>query len=277
MQIYRAVKTVLKNRIAVTALVFLGVVSVVSIIGPLLSEYNYYAQDLNNSFLPPFRGKHFFGTDNFGRDLFIRVCEGAKISLTIGIAAAMIQTFIGVLYGCTAGITGGIVDEVLMRVVDMIHSIPNLIIVILLTVFMGRSEMTIIIALSITDWTAMARVMRGQTLLLREMEFVQGAKVLGIGRFQIILRHIIPNCMGPIIVNLMLSIPAAIFSEAFLSFLGLGIEVPKASWGTLASEGFVYVSSYPWMIIVPLSFIAVTMISFYMLGDAIKDALDSIA
>jgi oligopeptide transport system permease protein len=271
----RIIRTILHNRIAVVALFFLGLVFVVSITWPFASEYNYYAHDLNNTFLPPFKGKHFFGTDNFGRDVFVRVCEGAKISLTIGIAATLIQTVIGIVYGCVAGIFGGVVDEVLMRIVDMIHSIPNLIIAILLTVFLGRSELTIIIALSITEWTGMARIMRGQTLLLREMEFVQSAKVLGIGNFQIIFKHIIPNCSGPILVNLMLSIPAAIFSEAFLSFLGLGIDVPKASWGTLANEGFVYISSYPWLILVPLSFIAVTMISFYMLGDAIKDALDS--
>lgn len=273
MRIGKIVRAIVANKLALTALVFLGLVTVVSIIYPLISEYNYYAHDLNNSFLPPFRGKHFFGTDNFGRDIFIRVCEGAKISLSVGVAAALIQTVIGVLYGCTAGIFGGIVDEVLMRIVDIIYSIPSLIIAMLLTVFMGRSEITIIIALSITDWTGMARIMRGQTLLLREMEFVQAAKVLGEGKLQIIIRHIIPNSLGPIIVNLMLSIPAAIFSEAFLSFLGLGIDIPKASWGTLANEGFIYVSSYPWMIIVPLCFIAVTMISFYLLGDAIKEEL----
>lgn len=275
MLISKIIKAVLHNRIVVTCMFFLGLVSVISVIWPLLSEYNYYAQDLDNTFLPPFRGKHFFGTDNFGRDLFVRICEGAKISLKIGIIAALIQTLTGIIYGCIAGIYAGIVDEIMMRVVDMIQSIPNLIIVILMTVFMRRSEMTIIVALSITDWTGMARIMRGQTLLLKEMEFVQGAKILGVGNLKIILRHIIPNSMGPIIVNLMLSIPAAIFAEAFLSFLGLGIEVPKASWGTLASEGFVYASSYPWLIIVPLSFIAVTMISFYILGDVIKDAFDT--
>ncbi|OPZ83987.1 MAG: Oligopeptide transport system permease protein OppC [Firmicutes bacterium ADurb.Bin419] len=274
MTIGKTIKALVSNKIALTALIFLGVVSAVSVIGPLLSEYNYYAHDLNNSFLPPFSGKHFFGTDNFGRDIFIRVCEGAKISLTVGIVAAIIQTIIGVLYGCTAGVFGGIVDEVLMRIVDIIHSIPSLIIAILLTVFMGRSEITIILALSITDWTGMARIMRGQTLKLRELEYVQAAKVLGAGKLQIIIRHIIPNSMGPIIINLMLSIPAAIFSEAFLSFLGMGIEIPKASWGTLANEGFIYISSHPWMITVPLCFIAITMICFYMLGDAVKDELE---
>lgn len=273
MLISRALKTLVNNRSAVTALFFLVLVSVVSVIWPLLSEYNYYAHDLDNSFLPPFMGKHFFGTDNFGRDLFVRVCEGAKISFKIGMTAAFIQTLIGIIYGCLAGIYGGIADEIMMRVVDMIHSIPNLIIVILLTVFMGRSEMTIIIALSITDWTGMARIMRGQTLLLKELEYVQSAKVLGVGNLRIIARHIIPNSRGPIIVNIMMSIPAAIFAEAFLSFLGLGIEIPKASWGTLASEGFVYASSYPWLIIIPLSFISVTMICFYILGDTIKDAI----
>lgn len=273
MLISKILKALVHNRIAITALFFLGLVSVVSAIWPLLSEYNYYAHDLDNSFLPPFKGKHFFGTDNFGRDLFVRICEGAKISFKIGMTAALIQTVTGIIYGCLAGVYGGIADEIMMRVVDMIHSIPNLIIVILLTVFMGRSEITIIIALSITDWTGMARIMRGQTLLLKEMEYVQSAKVLGLGNLRTITRHIIPNSMGPIIVNMMMSIPAAIFAEAFLSFLGLGIEIPKASWGTLASEGFVYASSYPWLIVIPLSFISVTMICFYILGDTIKDAI----
>ena len=273
MFINRVLKAIVQNRIAVIALILLGLVSVVSFIWPLLSEYNYYAHDLDNSFLPPFRGKHVFGTDNFGRDLFVRVCEGAKISFKIGLAAALIQTLTGIIYGCLSGVYGGIIDEIMMRIVDVFHSIPSLIIVILLTVFMGRSEMTIIIALSITDWTGMARIMRGQTLLLKEMEYVQSAKVLGVGNLRIIRKHIIPNSMGPILVNIMLSIPAAIFAEAFLSFLGLGIEIPKASWGTLASEGFVYASSYPWLVIIPLSFIAVIMICFYILGDTIKDAL----
>jgi len=273
MLISRVVKAIVHNRIAMTALSFLALISVVSFIWPLLSEYNYYAHDLDNTFLPPFSGKRFFGTDNFGRDLLVRICEGAKISLKIGVLAALIQTLTGVIYGCLAGIYGGIVDEIMMRIVDVFHSIPNLIIVILLAAFMGRSEMTIIIALSITDWTAMARIMRGQTLLVKEMEYVQSAKVLGVGKLRIITRHIIPNSMGPIIVNMMLSIPAAIFAEAFLSFLGLGIEIPKASWGTLASEGFVYASSYPWLVAIPLGFIAITMICFYILGDTIKDAL----
>lgn len=273
MSINRVLKAIVQNRIAVIALFFLGLISVVSFIWPILSEYNYYTHDLDNSFLPPFRGKHVFGTDNFGRDLFVRVCEGAKISFKIGLVAALIQTLTGIIYGCLSGVYGGIIDEIMMRIVDVFHSIPSLIIVILLAVFMGRSEMTIIIALSITDWTGMARIMRGQTLLLKEMEYVQSAKVLGVGNLRIIIKHIIPNSMGPILVNMMLSIPAAIFAEAFLSFLGLGIEIPKASWGTLASEGFVYASSYPWLVIIPLSFIAVIMICFYIIGDTIKDAL----
>jgi len=273
MIIGKVAKVVIHNRIALIALLFLVLVFFISVIFPLVSDYSYYEHDLDNSFLPPFNRNHLFGTDNFGRDLLVRICEGAKISFKIGITAALIQTIIGIVYGCFAGIYGGLADEVMMRLADMIHSIPNLIIVILLTVFLGRSERTIIIALSITDWTGMARIMRGQTLLLKEMEYVQSAKVLGVSNLRIISRHIIPNSMGPIIVNMMMSIPAAIFAEAYLSFLGLGIEIPKASWGTLASEGFVYVSSYPWLAIIPLSFIAVAMICFYILGDTIKDAI----
>ncbi|TYQ16742.1 UNVERIFIED_CONTAM: oligopeptide transport system permease protein [Acetivibrio alkalicellulosi] len=266
-----AVDKIKESKLAVTCAFFLAAVILLSIFVPLLSTNNYYSQDLNNTFQPPLTKGNLFGTDEFGRDQFVRVWQGARISLTIGVVAALIQMIIGSIYGGLSGILGGLADEILMRIVDVIHSIPNLIIVILITMVMGSSPFTVILALSITEWTGMSRVVRGQTLMLREMEFVQAAKVLGAKKTRIILRHIIPNCFGPIMVNLMFSIPGAIFAESFLSFLGLGINIPKASLGTLASEGYRFISYYPWLIMIPVLIITLTMISFNVLGDTIKE------
>lgn len=277
MVLKRIISGVFKNRIAGACAIFLGIIILLAIVVPVVSPYDYYSHDAGSKFLSPMAGGHWFGTDEFGRDLFVRIWQGARISLAIGVLTAMIQMVIGTIYGGTAGILGGMVDEVMMRIADAVYSVPNLIIVILITVVMGNSEFSIIFALSITDWTAAARVVRGQTLVLKEMEFVQSAKVLGAGRGRIMLRHILPNCRGPILVNLMFSIPAAIFAESTLSFLGLGIKPPGASWGTLVNEGFKYtnISYHPWVIFIPLFFIAITMISLNILGDAVKQALDS--
>ena len=264
-----------KDKLAFACAIYLALITLLSIVIPIISPYNYYSHDPDNIFLQPFTKGHLFGTDDFGRDIFVRVWEGSRISLMIGIMAALFQTAIGVLYGATAGIAGGIIDEIMMRIIDVVNSVPNIVIVVLITVVMGRNEFTIIFALSILGWTSMARVIRAQTFLLKEMEFVKAAKVLGAGKKHIIIRHIIPNCMGPVLVNLMFSIPGAIFAESFLSFLGLGIELPKASCGTLAYEGYKYIGTYPWLILIPLVFIGVTMISFNILGDAARDALDS--
>lgn len=257
------------------SLLFLVLVAVLSFIIPKVSSFDYYSHDLDGKFLPPFKGGHLFGTDEFGRDLFVRVWYGARISLTIGIFAALTQTIIGVIYGGLAGISGGLTDEIMMRIADIFYSVPNLIVVILITVVMGSSEFSIILALSITEWTGMARVVRGQTLLLREMEFIHAARALGAGEKHIFIKHILPNSVGPILVNLMLSIPSAIFAESFLSFLGLGVKLPKASWGTLANDGYRYITSYPWLLLIPLGFIALTMISFNILGDSLRDKFDS--
>lgn len=258
------------NKAAAVSMTFLLLVAFFSIVVPVLSPFDYLSHDLDSRFLPPFTRGHLFGTDEFGRDLFVRVWEGARISLAIGIFAALAQTLIGVVYGGISGICGGLADEILMRTADVVYSIPNLIIVILLTVIMGSSEFSIILALSITEWTGMARVVRGQTLLLREMEFISAAKVLGAGKKDILIRHIIPNSRGPILVNLMLSIPGAIFAESFLSFLGLGVALPKASWGTLASDGYRYISSYPWLLFIPLAIICSTMVSLNVLADSLS-------
>lgn len=273
----RVASGLLNNRAALVCAVFIAVMVLAAIFIPMISSYDYYSHDADNKFLPPFTDRHWFGTDEFGRDLFARVWQGARISLSIGVSAALIQMLIGTLYGGVAGMFGGLVDEVMMRFADVMYSVPNLVIVILITLLMGNNELSVIIALSLTDWTNAARVVRGQTLLLKETEFVQAAKVLSAKKWQIMLRHILPNCQGPILANLMINIPSAIFAESTLSFLGIGIKPPAASLGTLVNEGFKYVNInyHPWVIFIPLFFIALTMISLNILGDALQKVLDS--
>lgn len=273
----RIISEVKNNKAAAVCVIFLLLVVLLSIAAPVFSPYDYYSHDLDKTYLPPLTRGHIFGTDEFGRDLFVRLWEGARVSLTIGVFAALVQMVLGTIIGGTAGIFGGLIDEILMRITDIMYSIPNLIIIILLSMVMGSSQLAIILALSITDWTGMARVVRVQTLLLKQMEFIQAARVLGAGKIRIMTRHILPNCFGPVLVNFMLGIPGAIFAESTLSFLGLGIKPPGASWGTLVNEGFSLsnITYYPWVILIPLCFIGLTMISFNILGDAIKDAQDS--
>ncbi|HHV29759.1 ABC transporter permease [Acetivibrio mesophilus] len=266
-----------KDRAALVCAIFITVVVLAAIVIPVVSHYDYYSHDADSKFLPPFTGGHWFGTDEFGRDLFVRVWHGVRISFAIGVLVAFIQMLIGTLYGGVAGIFGGLVDEVMMRFADVMYSVPNLVVVVLITLLMGNNELSVIFALSLTDWTTAARVVRGQTLVLKEMEFVQAAKVLGAKRPQIMLKHILPNCSGPILVNLMINIPSAIFAESTLSFLGIGIKPPAASLGTLVNEGFKYVNInyYSWVIFIPLLFIALIMISLNILGDALQKVLDS--
>jgi len=271
------VRTVLKSKLAWAGAVILIVIAVMAIAAPAFSPFDGYSHDTDSIFLKPMSKGHWFGTDEFGRDLFVRVWQGARISLAIGILAAIIQRVIGTLYGGMAGLFGGTVDEVMMRLADALYSIPDLILVVLITMAMGNSCFSVILALSVTGWTSTARVVRGQTLMLKEMDFVRAAKAFGAGRWYIMFKHILPNCRGQILVSLMLNVPSAVFAESTLSFLGLGIKPPDASWGTLVNEGFKYsnITYHPWVIFLPLFFIAITMISLNILGDEFKKALDS--
>jgi oligopeptide transport system permease protein len=223
--------------------------------------------------LPPSL-QFWFGTDELGRDLFTRIFWGARLSLFIGIAASFIDLVIGVVYGAVSAIFGGKVDEAMMRLCDILFSIPYLLVVILLMVIIGSGITTIIIALTMTGWIHMARMVRGQILQLKELDFVKAARACGASRFRLFWRHLIPNCMGPIIITVTLTIPAAIFAEAFLSFLGLGIQAPLASWGTMASDGLPAMRYYPWRLFFPAAFISLTMLSFNLLGDGLRDAFD---
>lgn len=217
---------------------------------------------------------YIMGTDSLGRDEFIRVVYGARISLTVGFAAALVNLIIGILYGGVSGYFGGRVDMIMMRIVEVISSVPMMLYVILLMVILEPGLNTIIIALSITYWVGMARIVRGQVLGLKEQEFVLAAKNLGASTFRILTKHLVPNIMGPVMVSLTMQIPDAIFTEAFLSFVGLGVSAPKASWGTLCNDALSGLYTYPYQMFYPALAISITILSFNLLGDGLRDALD---
>lgn len=262
-----------KNGLAMVGLFFIVLLLLVAIAGPWLCPYKYFDQDYSNTYSPP-SAKHWFGTDNLGRDLLVRTLYGARISLAIGFFASFINLTIGVLYGGLSGFIGGKVDNVMMRIVDVLYTVPLVMVVILLMVVFAPGLKNILIALGLVYWVSMARIVRGQVLSLKESEYVLAARMVGAKRFRILLRHLIPNAMGPIIVTATLNIPQAIFLEAFLSFIGLGVAAPMASWGTLASEGVDAMRSYPHLLLFPAAAICLAMLAFNFLGDGLRDALD---
>ncbi|KXZ40373.1 oligopeptide transport system permease protein [Alkalithermobacter thermoalcaliphilus JW-YL-7 = DSM 7308] len=261
------------NKVAMGGLIFLVFLILLAIIGPMLSRYSYSDQNLALANQGP-SSKHWFGTDKHGRDLFVRVLYGARISLTVGIVASIINLVVGVLYGGISGYLGGKVDNIMMRIVDILSTIPLTLYVILLMVVIGSGLKSILIAIGSVYWLSMARIVRGQILSLKEQEYVLAAKTLGASGMRIILRHLIPNAMGPIIVTMTMSIPSAIFTEAFLSFIGLGVSAPQASWGVLASDALGSIRVYPYQLFFPALAISVTMLAFNFLGDGLRDALD---
>lgn len=262
-----------KNRLAMLGLFIIGFMILLAVCGPWLSRLSYADQNLLQANRPP-SAAHWFGTDNLGRDLFIRVLYGARISLAIGIAASLINLFIGVVYGGIAGFFGGRVDRIMMNIVDILYGIPTLLYVILLMVVLKPGLTNIFFALGIAYWLGMARIVRGQILSSKEQEYVLAARTLGASPWRILFRHLIPNCMGPIIITMTLAIPEAIFTEAFLSFIGLGVSAPMASWGVLASEGITSLRAYPFQLFFPALAISITMLAFNFLGDGLRDALD---
>lgn len=261
------------NKAALTGLCLLIALMLMALIGPWLSPYPYYETHLHLKNLPPC-SEFWFGTDELGRDLFTRIWWGARISLFVGITASLIDLIVGVFYGSLSGLLGGKWDELMMRVADILYSIPYLLVVILLMVVIGSGILTILIALTITGWIGMARIVRGQILQLKELDFIRAAESIGASPSRILLRHLIPNTMGPIIITVTLTVPTAIFAEAFLSFLGLGVQAPIASWGTMASDGLPALRYYPWRLFFPAGFISITMLSFNLLGDGLRDAFD---
>ncbi|MBQ7156041.1 MAG: ABC transporter permease [Synergistaceae bacterium] len=263
----------MKDPLAVLGLIVIVIILAMAIFGPVFSQYEYDAQDFMVSNEPP-SFEHWFGTDMFGRDLFVRVMYGARISLAVGFLASMISLCIGVIYGGISGFAGGKIDNVMMSIVDVIYSVPTMIYVILLMVVVGPGLKSIFITLGISYWAPMARIIRAEVLRLKSEEFILAARVLGASPSRILFRHLIPNAMGPVLVTLTFSIPGAIFTEAFLSFVGLGVSAPMASWGVLSSDSVGSLPVYPWQLFFPAGAISITILAFNFLGDGLRDALD---
>ncbi|PJI08443.1 MULTISPECIES: ABC transporter permease [Clostridium] len=261
------------NKLAMVGLIIIICVAIFSIFGPMVSKYNYYTNDYTIENLSP-SSAHIFGTDNLGRDILTRVMYGGRISLSIALVASLISIVVGIIYGGISGYCGGNVDNIMMRIVEGISSLPLMIYMILIMVVLGAGMKSLIIAIAFTYWVDMARTVRGQILQLKQEEFVLAARTLGASSRRILLKHLLPNAMGPIIVNMTLNIPNAIFTEAFLSFVGLGIPAPQASWGTLCSNALGSYQMFPYQLLFPALALCITMFGFNFLGDGLSTALD---
>ncbi|RTZ74399.1 MAG: peptide ABC transporter permease [Gammaproteobacteria bacterium] len=265
----------LRNRAALTAMVLLALIALLVIAAPWLSPWEFDAIDWDNISTPPnLETKHWFGTDSVGRDLFVRTLYGGRMSLLVGVIATLVSLIIGTTWGATAGYLGGRVDAFMMRIVDILYAMPFMFFVILLMVFFGRNIYLIFIAIGAINWLDMARIVRGQTLTLKNREFVEAAIASGVRTPRIILRHIVPNLLGVVVVYVTLTIPQVILVESFLSFLGLGVQEPATSWGALVNEGAQDMESAPWSLLFPAAFLATTLFCFNFIGDGLRDALD---
>ena len=262
-----------KNRAAVTGGIVLVVMVVLVLLTPWIAPYGYEAQNLDLGATPP-SAAHWLGTDIFGRDLLTKILYGGRISLAVGFIATAVALVIGVTWGAVAGYVGGRVDSMMMRFVDILYALPFMIFIILLMVVFGRNILLLFLAIGAVEWLTMARIMRTQVQSLRQQEFVEAAVSLGLAPAAIIFRHIIPNAIGPIIVYTTLTIPSVMLLEAFLSFLGLGIQPPQTSWGLLISYGAETMEEYPWLLIFPGAALTITLFSLNFLGDGLRDALD---
>jgi len=262
-----------KNRLAVFGAVFLAVEIVLCLVTPWIAPYEFDAQSLELTLAPPSAG-HWLGTDNLGRDLLTRLLYGGRISLTVGLLASLVSVAVGVLYGAIAGFAGGKLDNAMMRFVDVLYAVPFVFLVIILMVYFGKNIYLLFVALGLTQWLTMARIVRGQVMSLRRKEFVEAAISMGVRPWRIVTRHLIPNSLGPVIVYLTLTIPSVVLEEAFLSFLGLGVQAPMASWGTLISSGVEVMEVAPTALIAPAALLSLTLFSLNFLGDGLRDALD---
>ncbi|MFP3357080.1 oligopeptide ABC transporter permease [Planococcus citreus] len=292
-----------KNKGAIISLILFGLIVLMSFIGPMISPYEPNDQTITHANLPPkmpvienlgimdgvgtlggrevdlyemknVEQNYWFGTDGLGRDMFSRVWKGTQVSLFIAFVAAAIDMLIGVIYGGISGYFGGRVDDVMQRIVEILTGIPNLVVVILFILIMDPGILAIIIALTITGWTGMSRVVRGQVLKYKSQEFVLAARTLGASDTRIIWKHLMPNVLGVIIINTMFTIPGAIFFEAFLSFIGLGLQAPDASLGTLINDGYKLIQYQPHILLFPAVVLSLIMIAFNLIGDGLRDALD---
>ena len=262
-----------KNRLAMASLVYLVFIFVVCSVGPGLTPYGYdEPSDIFQAEAPD--AQHWFGTDILGRDLFTRILYGGRISLAVGFAATGVALLIGVFYGAIAGFASGRTDSIMMRLVDILYTMPFTMVVIILMVYLGQSLLLIFLAIGAVEWLTMARIVRSQVLSLKHKEFVEAAEVMAIPRSRILVRHVIPNALGPIIVYATLTVPSVMLLEAFVSFLGLGVQRPMSSWGLLISDGVETMEEYPWLLLFPSLVFSTTLFALNFLGDGLRDALD---
>jgi oligopeptide transport system permease protein len=267
-------RRLLRNRAAVGGMIVLGLLVVAAIVGPHLTAYTYDEINKNDVWMGPLQNGHLIGTDSLGRDLMARLLMGLRVSLAIGLVATAVSLIIGVAWGAVAGFVGGKLDELMMRVVDILYSLPFIFFVILLMVTFGSNIILIFVAIGAVEWLTMSRIVRGQTLTLKHKEFVEAAHAAGLTQGAIIAKHIVPNLLGPVVVYVTLTIPAVILAESFLSFLGLGVQPPMASLGTLISNGAQDMELAPWLLIFPSLTMVVTLMSFNFIGDGLRDAID---
>jgi oligopeptide transport system permease protein len=264
-----------RDRLAMACAAMLALLLVAAVIGPQLLDYREDEIDWAHMAVPPFEVPgHWFGTDRLGRDLFVRTLHGLRVSLAIALAATMVSLVIGVAWGAIAGFRRGRTDALMMRFVDVLYSLPQVFFVIILTVVFGRGPLTILVAIGAFGWLTMARIVRGQALVLREREFIEAAIVGGAGPARIVARHIVPNLLGPVVVFSTLTLPQVILVESFLSFLGIGIQEPLASLGNLIADGAAEMETAPWMLAVPAACLMLVVFCFNFLGDSLRDALD---
>lgn len=262
-----------RNKLAMFGLVFLTCIILLCLFAPWLTPYGYEQQNLRLGATPP-SAAHWLGTDGFGRDMLTRILYGGRISLMVGFLATAVALVIGVTYGAIAGYAGGRVDAIMMRLVDILYALPFMIFIILLMVVFGRNLLLLFLAIGAVEWLTMARIVRGQIQSLRQQEFVEAAVSLGLGPTAIVFRHLIPNALGPVIIYTTLTIPNVMLLEAFLSFLGLGIQPPASSWGLLISAGVETMEEFPWQLIFPGLALTLTLFALNFLGDGLRDALD---
>jgi oligopeptide transport system permease protein len=276
-------RRLVQNRAAIASIVILALIALLALLAPLLSPFAYDEVNYDIIACAPNwwpaeaacrAAGHIFGTDAVGRDLFVRVLFGARVSLAVGLVATLVSLLIGVLYGATAGYLGGRIDNLMMRFVDILYSLPFVFFVIILMVIFDRNFILLFVAIGAVEWLTMARIVRGQTLSIKQKEFIEAARAAGVSPLAIITRHIIPNVVGPVMVYVTLTVPGVILTESFLSFLGLGIQEPLTSWGVLISDGADQMETAPWMLLFPALFMAVTLFCFNFVGDGLRDALD---
>ncbi len=263
-----------RNRAAAVSALFLALVALACFAAPWLPGLaDPAAQDLRLGAAPP-GAPHWLGTDELGRDVLARILYGGRVSLLVGLVGTLVSLVVGVSWGAVAGYAGGKLDELMMRVVDVLYALPNIFLVIVLLVFFSRSLLMLFVALGLVQWLTMARIVRGQVLTLKQQTFVEAARALGAGDRSIVFRHIVPNTLGPVIVYSTLTVPAVILQEAFLSFLGLGVQPPGASWGTLIADGARVMALFPWLVLFPGLALSLTLLALNFLGDGLRDALD---